>query len=745
MGKFVIECPSCGRYAEASTGGIFGIGKTRTINCSCGYVINVKTDKMATRKCAHCGNEVVFDQSKGDAVCPVCHNPINNFKAMNSLLKFSCPSCSCSLEADKSTGMYTCPLCDTVIDVQAQVKKEELSKEGLASVIKYEGDADTLVWKHPIEDFNMGSQLIVHESQEAIFFRDGQALDLFGAGRYALETNQLPIMEKLYKLPSDTDKTFHSEVYFINIAQQMAFKWGTSEKITMIDPTSQAPIAIGARGLFNFHVADSRKFLLKMVGTTGGMARGDIFDNTSGAKQISGANSQAKNYFRSIVQLGVSTKLAEIITANHIDILQIDQQKMVLSDALKESLLTYFDDYGMAITEFLVEGIILPQPGELGYDVVQTLIKLRQASLTKSVIATETDIKLTEMEAKKTIDIRTEQNKVEVETAHRETVAAKGQTEILETQIEGQKKIVGTQAEVQAERLKMELEMQRKAQTAQIEAEEMRAKGFNQKDVIQGQVLTAFAENQPTEGGSMSGIAGSALQMGAGFATMGAMAGMATNMMGTGAQLGKDMMNGMQGSMMGMPGGNPANPNANGFDANGNPVNTGTGGNAANSGVAPGGFDLNNTANSGLAALSGLNASNMPGYNGNPAQGGAPVGNNGMPGQPIENALRQPGGDSGASNDANGWSCSACGATGIKSKFCPECGAKKPEPVVKPNVSNGTWNCPNCGATDITSKFCPECGSKKPEAEAPATWTCPNCGATGITSKFCPECGTPKN
>ena len=44
-------------------------------------------------------------------------------------------------------------------------------------MIKYEGDGDTLVWKHPIEDINLGSQLIVHESQEAIFFRDGQALD----------------------------------------------------------------------------------------------------------------------------------------------------------------------------------------------------------------------------------------------------------------------------------------------------------------------------------------------------------------------------------------------------------------------------------------------------------------------------------------------------------------------------------------------------------------------------------------
>ncbi|MCR5201795.1 MAG: SPFH domain-containing protein [Lachnospiraceae bacterium] len=700
MGKFVIECPSCGRYAEASTGGLFGIGKTRKINCSCGYVIDVKTDKMATRKCAHCGNEVVFDQSKANALCPVCHNPINDAKAINSMLKFTCPSCSCHLEAEKSTKNYICPLCDTLIDVQAQVKKEELTKEGLASVIKYEGDSDTLVWKHPIEDFNMGSQLIVHESQEAIFFRDGQALDLFGAGRYPLETNQLPLMEKLYKLPSDTEKTFHSEVYFINIAQQMAFKWGTSEKVTFIDPTSQAAIAIGARGMFNFHVADSRKFLLKMVGTTGGMARGDIFDEASGAKQITGANSHAKNYFRSIVQLGVSTKLAEIITANNIDILQIDQQKMLLSNSLKESLKSYFDDYGMAITEFLVEGIILPQPGELGYDVVQTLIKLRQATLTKSVIATETDIKLTEMEAQKTVDIRTEQNKVEVETAHREVVAAKGQTEVLETQIEGQKKIVGTQAEVEAERLKMDLEMQRKAQTAQIEAEEMRAKGFNQKDVIQGQVLTAFAENQPKEGGSMSGIAGSALQMGAGFATMGAMAGMAGNMMGTGAQIGKDMVGGMNNAMNG----------------NNSVLNNQNANNQNGSDVAPGGFNMQNTDGSGLAALSGLNTQ---------ASGMQPNAANNV----------------NAGNSGAGWTCTNCGTANITSKFCPECGSPKPEPKVEPALG---WNCPNCGASNITSKFCPECGSKRPEEEADPTWTCPNCGTTGITSKFCPECGSKK-
>ena len=82
-----------------------------------------------------------------------------------------------------------------------------------------------------------------------------------------------------------------------------------------------------------------------------------------------------------------------------------------------------------------------------------------------------------------------------------------------------------------------------------------------------------------------------------------------------------------------------------------------------------------------------------------------------------------------------GWSCS-CGQIGITGKFCPECGAKKPEP--KPTADG--WRCPQCGAM-VGGKFCPECGTKKPEAQQDG-WTC-SCGAVN-KGKFCAECGKPK-
>ena len=81
-----------------------------------------------------------------------------------------------------------------------------------ANVIKYEGDNSTFIWKYPKEDFNTLSQLIVHESQEAIFFMNGQALDLFGPGRYTLETQNIPKIGKYLNRSVKGKTPFHAEL-----------------------------------------------------------------------------------------------------------------------------------------------------------------------------------------------------------------------------------------------------------------------------------------------------------------------------------------------------------------------------------------------------------------------------------------------------------------------------------------------------------------------------------------------------
>ena len=166
----------------------------------------------------------------------------------------------------------------------------------LTSVIQYEGDNSTFVWKHPCEDFNSLTQLIVHESQDAVFFMNGEALDLFGAGRHTLETQNIPKVGKFFKKTTDGDNPFHCEVYFINKTVQMSIKWGTDSKVRYLDPNLGIPMEIGACGEMNLAVSDSRKLLLKLVGTMNGIAWSE--SGTNFTKSI-------QNCFRPLISTAV--------------------------------------------------------------------------------------------------------------------------------------------------------------------------------------------------------------------------------------------------------------------------------------------------------------------------------------------------------------------------------------------------------------------------------------------------------
>lgn len=478
MSKFVIECPSCGRYAEAKT----GFFARKKIDCACGYTIYVRTDKLASRHCPHCGNDVVFDQSKGDkAKCPVCGEPINTMAEQDKMAEFSCGQCGVRLTTNKAASSYICPVCDHVNDVTERLKTEEIKKDGLASIIKYEGDADTLIWKHPIEDFNLGSQLIVHESQEAIFFRDGQALDLFGAGRYTLETQQLPILEKLYSLPTDTEGTFHSEVYFINMTTQMGIKWGTDSKIRLFDPMTGMHIELGASGEFNIRVTNSRKLLLKLVGTTGGLTQEQLVGN-------------GKSFFRSMVMTQVKSYLAATIRENAINVLEIDERLMELSDALKARINPRLAEYGLELADFFVARVVTP-------DDDPNFRKMKQQF------------------ADQYLNIREEQirKNIAVAEAERKTV---------EAQTAAQMKIIGAQGDAEVIKIKAQAEAEAYKSQAFAEAAEMQAKGYNQKDVFQTEVQKSYADALGQMGANGGGaglgdIAGLGVTLGAMSGVMG--------------------------------------------------------------------------------------------------------------------------------------------------------------------------------------------------------------------------------
>lgn len=372
---------------------------------------------------------------------------------------------------------------------------EKIKHDGLASVIKYEGDNETLVWKHPIEDFNMGSQLIVHESQEAIFFRDGQALDLFGPGRYTLETQQLPILEKLYSLPTDTEGTFHSEVYFINKAVQMAVKWGTPDKIRFIDPLTMTPLEIGASGELNLAVKDSRKLIVKLVGTTSGIAWGDQ----------AGFTKSVQNAFRPLIANTVKANLPAVIKEKQIDLLEIDERVNEISGVLLEKLLPGFEEYGLTIPQFYVTHVVLPEDDPN----FKRIRELHTVMLQSRVYQAEAAVKTVQAQSEATYRTAQEESKAAIAAAQRKAELERQTTQTEVARREAERKLIEAQAEAQAQRM-----------AGLTEAEIMRAKGYDQKDVLQSEVQKAYAAGlgqmgSNGGGGALGDIAGLGVALGA--------------------------------------------------------------------------------------------------------------------------------------------------------------------------------------------------------------------------------------
>ncbi len=471
MAKFVIECPSCQSYVRVS-GGLFA---KKAITCRCGQVIDIQANRMMSRVCPHCGNSVVFDAAKGEkAKCPVCKELINTTAEQSHTEEFVCAQCGIRLRADKNAATYRCPACGAENDVQAQIAKERISRQGVASIIKYEGDNKTFIWKHPVEDFNMGSQLIVHETQEAVFFRDGQALDSLGPGRHTLETQSLPILEKFYKLPTDSTKTFHAEVYFINLTTQMGIKWGTDSKVRVKDPVNGFYVELGAGGEFSLKVSDPRRLLLKLVGTGSGIGQEDLLSTGT----VGGVSRQT-GYLRGMIVTHIKTYLAQTIRQENINILEIDDKLLELSQGMKAVINQELREYGLTMPDFFVNRIVTPDDDE-------NFIRLKQQF------------------AQEVLDVRQEAIRQRTAEAARDRMRVEA-----ETQAEMQ--IIAAKAEAEAKR-----------QAILVEAEEMRLKGYSYQQETARQV-GLNATGQIGEGGGSGGL-GDLMGLGVAMGAMGSIA-----------------------------------------------------------------------------------------------------------------------------------------------------------------------------------------------------------------------------
>ena len=210
-------------------------------------------------------------------------------------------------------------------------------------IIKCVTDNTQIVTKSKIEDFNTNSQLIVNESQEALFYKDGQALDLFPSGRHTLTTENLPFFKRFFsKLFGGGKKTpFTCEVFFINKVSVLDITWGTDTPIPLEDPKYGLLVNVRASGQTGIRVIDSRKFVVKLVGQL------PQYTVDSIRKSIKG-----------VMLSMIKESIATAIVNQKVSILEISTHLSELSDEIcKKVNERIASEYGLEITQFYINTI----------------------------------------------------------------------------------------------------------------------------------------------------------------------------------------------------------------------------------------------------------------------------------------------------------------------------------------------------------------------------------------------------
>jgi membrane protease subunit (stomatin/prohibitin family) len=212
----------------------------------------------------------------------------------------------------------------------------------IIDLIEYPNEmSNELVHREPEDssgEFRLGSQLVVRESQRAVFFRDGKALDVFGPGRHTLSTNNIPLLTGLIGLPFGGDSPFRSEVYFVSMREFTDLKWGSAQPLVYRD-SEFGMIRLRAHGTYSIRVSDPQLLVGQVVG-----ARGSY------------STAQIDEFLRSIILNQFNDLLGDV----HTSILDLQGMTKEVADAGRASLAEPFRRYGLELTTFQIIAITPP-------------------------------------------------------------------------------------------------------------------------------------------------------------------------------------------------------------------------------------------------------------------------------------------------------------------------------------------------------------------------------------------------
>jgi membrane protease subunit (stomatin/prohibitin family) len=210
-------------------------------------------------------------------------------------------------------------------------------------VIQYQDPTgQTMVSRWPANGtapVRFGSQLIVEESQQAVFFRDGKALDTFGPGRHTLETQNVPVLASILSIPFGGQSPFQAAVFFVSTKTFLDLKWGTKEPVIFRDH-ELAMVRLRAFGKFAVRIANAQVFVNTVVGSRGLYSSAGVED-----------------YFRDVIV----ARLTDVLGENLTSIFDLPKLYDELSIALKARVADDFGKYGIELVDLFMGAITPPE------------------------------------------------------------------------------------------------------------------------------------------------------------------------------------------------------------------------------------------------------------------------------------------------------------------------------------------------------------------------------------------------
>ena len=252
---------------------------------------------------------------------------------------------------------------------------------------------DYLIWKYPNREIEVGSQVIVNESEEALLFENGQLIEILDAGRHVIESGNIPGMDGIIRRSIGNNSPIKIDVWFVSKVVSTDYKWGVQLQVK--DNTHQLIVPVGSYGSILLRIEDPASLVLQVVGKKKQMSKDEL-----------------KDFLMPSIERSLKEYIAEKIKEGTLDVFNIETILVEASNQTKDSLEVLFERFGLKVIEFFIQGIEVigdnPEYKKIKEslaDAASLRIRAKAASDTKGFYQEERALNALNKAAEKDIDV----------------------------------------------------------------------------------------------------------------------------------------------------------------------------------------------------------------------------------------------------------------------------------------------------------------------------------------------------